>query len=69
MGIVTETAKSKEKGVTLFPATVSYMPEGSATDDNINTAEADIRNFKLGNMTETDYGQLLHTKKLTCDSV
>lgn len=55
--------------LTLFFTIVTYLLRPFETDDNIETVDANIQNFKQGSFTTTNYLQQLETKKLRFCSI
>lgn len=53
----TETAKSKERYLTLFSAIFSYLHKRFAKDDTITTFDTDIQNFKQDSLTATYFAE------------
>lgn len=64
IALPTEAAKSKKGCFTSFSAIVNYLVKRFPTNDNLATADTDIRNFKQSRLTKTDYSQQLWTKML-----
>lgn len=62
----TESSKEEEWSLTSYFAILNYMLKRYATDDNIVTANADIRTFEQQDMTAIQYAWQIWTKKLRC---
>lgn len=59
VALPTESAKSKEGGITLFSANVIFLIPTFKTNDNITAVGSDISKAKKGSLTGTDCAQPL----------
>lgn len=69
MALQTKTARSEEWCLASFSTMLNYLLKQFVTDENTAPVDTDIRNFKIGSLTSTEYSPQLWNMTLRCSSI